>query len=64
MNADDVYWLKIWMLASPFMVFGLALFVYWLTGSLDRREDRRQQDVENARRASRRYFRQASGEAP
>ncbi len=41
MTPHEIELLKIYVLASPFLVFCLALGVYWLTGWLDRREQRR-----------------------
>lgn len=41
MNSHDMDLLNIYVMALPFMVFGLGLFVYWLTGWMDRREARR-----------------------
>lgn len=41
MTPQDLELLKIYVLLSPFLVFGLALFVVWLTGCMDRREARR-----------------------
>jgi hypothetical protein len=41
MNLSDIDPLKIYVLISPLLVFGVALAVVWLTGWLDRREQRR-----------------------
>lgn len=41
MNLHDIDLLKIYVLVSPLLVFGLALGVVWLTGWMDRREQRR-----------------------
>ena len=38
MTSQDIELLKIYVLVSPFLVFGLALAVVWLTGWMDRRE--------------------------
>jgi hypothetical protein len=38
MSPTDVELLKIYVLISPLLVFGLALGVVWLTGWMDRRE--------------------------
>jgi hypothetical protein len=40
MTAQDVGLLKIYVLLSPFLVFALALGVVWLTGWMDRHEQR------------------------
>ena len=40
MNLHDIDPLKIYVLVSPLLVFGLALGVVWLTGWMDRREQR------------------------
>ena len=45
MTQQEVELLKIYVLLSPFLVFGLALAVVWLTGWMDRRE-RRQRPAE------------------
>ncbi len=41
MSPHDVELLKIYVLFSPFLIFGLALGMVWLTGWLDRREQSR-----------------------
>ncbi len=41
MNSQDMDLLKIYVMVSPFLVFGLGLGVFWLTGGMDRREERR-----------------------
>lgn len=41
MSPQDIELLKIYLLVSPFLVFALALGVVWLTGWMDRREERR-----------------------
>ncbi|MGA7975354.1 MAG: hypothetical protein WCA36_21375 [Pseudolabrys sp.] len=46
MNLHDLNVLEIYVLASPFLVFGLGLGVFWLTGWLDRREERRHHAAE------------------
>ena len=40
MSLGDLVVLKVYVLASPLLVFALALGVYWLTGWMDRRERR------------------------
>lgn len=40
MTSQETDLLKIYVLLSPFVIFGLALTVVWLTGWLDRRERR------------------------
>ena len=46
MSPHDVELLKIYVLVSPFLIFCVALGVYWLTGWMDRREDRRHHAAE------------------
>lgn len=41
MTEQDVLVLKIYVLLSPFLVLAMALFVVWLTGWMDRREQAR-----------------------
>lgn len=41
MTPNDAELLQIYLLAAPFLVVGFALFMYWFTGWLDRREQRR-----------------------
>jgi hypothetical protein len=41
MTASEIEGLKILAIATPVLVVGMALFVVWLTGRLDAREDRR-----------------------
>lgn len=41
MNLSDIDPLKIYVLVSPFLVFAVGLGVFFLTGWLDRREQRR-----------------------
>ena len=41
MSQQEIELLKIYVLLSPFLVFGLGLGIYWLTGWMDRREQRR-----------------------
>ena len=41
MTASEFEGLKILAFATPLLVVAMALFVVWLTGWLDRREDRR-----------------------
>ena len=38
MTPHEIELLKIYVLLSPFLIFGLALGMVWLTGWLDRRE--------------------------
>ena len=45
MSPQEVEVLKIYVLLSPLLVFGLAVGVVWLTGWMDRRE-RRQRPAE------------------
>jgi hypothetical protein len=40
MTSQEVEILKIYVLLSPFLIFGLAVGVVWLTGWMDRREQR------------------------
>ena len=40
MNLSEIDPLKIYVLISPFLVFAVGLGVVWLTGWLDRREQR------------------------
>ena len=46
MSTDDAELLRIYVLLSPFLVFGLGLGVFWLTGWMDRREERRRHPAE------------------
>ncbi len=46
MTPQDIELLKIYVLVSPFLVLGLALGVYWLTGWMDRREERQRHPAE------------------
>ena len=41
MIQNDAELLQVYMVAAPFLVVGLGLFMYWFTGWLDRREQRR-----------------------
>ncbi len=41
MSPHDVELLKIYVLVSPFLIFGVAVGMVWLTGWMDRREQRR-----------------------
>lgn len=41
MNLSDVDVLKIYVLVSPLVIFGVGVGVFFLTGWLDRREERR-----------------------
>ena len=38
--------LEIYAMASPFVVLAIALGIYWLTGWMDRREERRHHAAE------------------
>jgi hypothetical protein len=40
MSLPDFDPLKVYVLVSPFLVFGMALGVVWLAGWMDRRERR------------------------
>jgi hypothetical protein len=40
MTAHDVDLLKVYVLLSPVLVFGLALGVVWLTGWMDQHDQR------------------------
>lgn len=40
MTAHEIELLKIYVLFSPLLVFGLAIGVVWLTGWMDKREQR------------------------
>ncbi|MEJ2435338.1 MAG: hypothetical protein P8Y53_20125 [Pseudolabrys sp.] len=46
MTPYEIELLKIYVLASPLLVFCVALFVYWLTGWMDRREEQRRHAAE------------------
>ena len=46
MSPNDAELLQIYAVAAPFFVVGLALFVFWLTGWMDRREQRRHHAAE------------------
>lgn len=41
MTPNEAKLLQIYLVVTPFLVVGLGLFVYWGTGWLDRREQRR-----------------------
>jgi hypothetical protein len=41
MTPNDAELLQIYLMAAPFLVVGLGLFVFWLTGWMDRRERQR-----------------------
>jgi hypothetical protein len=41
MTPNNAEWLLNYMIVAPFLVVGLALFMYWFTGWLDRREQKR-----------------------
>jgi hypothetical protein len=40
MTPHEIELLKIYVLFSPLLIFGLAVGVVWLTGWMDRREQR------------------------
>jgi hypothetical protein len=44
-------WFEIYALLAPLQIVVVALFVYWLTGWLDKREDRRRAMREAAPRS-------------
>lgn len=46
MNSDEMEFLKIYVMLSPFLVAALGVFVYWLTGWMDRREEQRHHPAE------------------
>jgi hypothetical protein len=46
MNSQDIDLLTIYVMVSPFLVGALGLFVFWLTGWMDRREERRRHPAE------------------
>ena len=46
MNSQDIDLLKIYVMMSPFLVGALGLGVFWLTGWMDRREERRRHAAE------------------
>ena len=46
MNPLNMSFLEIYALLMPAAVAVLGLFVYWLTGWMDRREDRRRHAAE------------------
>jgi hypothetical protein len=46
MSPKDAELLWNYLMAVPFIVVGLALFMYWFTGWLDRREQRRHRAAE------------------
>ncbi len=46
MNARDLDFLNLYVMALPFMVVALGLGVVWLTGWMDRREERRHRGAE------------------
>jgi hypothetical protein len=41
MNSQGMNGLEIYVMLSPFVVFAIGLGVFWLTGWMDRREQRR-----------------------
>lgn len=46
MTPRDAELLWAYLMAAPFIVVGVALFMYWFTGWLDRREERRHHAAE------------------
>lgn len=46
MTSTQADWLLNYMIAAPFIVVGIGLFMYWFTGWLDRREQRRHRAAE------------------
>ncbi len=46
MTPKDADLLWNYLMAAPFIVVGFALFMYWFTGWLDRREQRRHHAAE------------------
>lgn len=46
MTPRDAELLLNYMLAVPFLFVGFGLFMYWFTGWLDRREERRRRAAE------------------
>lgn len=46
MNAQNMSFLEIYALLMPAAVAALGLAVYWLTGWMDRREERRRHAAE------------------
>jgi hypothetical protein len=46
MSLPDIDPLKIYVLLSPLLVFLLGLGMFWLTGWMDRREERRRHPAE------------------
>jgi hypothetical protein len=46
MTQQEIELLKVYVLLSPLLVFGLAVAVVWLTGWLDAHEHRRQHPAE------------------
>lgn len=41
MTSKDVELLQTYLMVAPLLVVGLGLFVFWWTGWMDRREQRR-----------------------
>jgi hypothetical protein len=41
MTSNNAEWLLNYMIAAPFIVVAYGLFIYWFTGWLDRREQKR-----------------------
>lgn len=46
MTPKDVELLWMYLLVAPWLVVALGLFMYWFTGWLDRREERRHRAAE------------------
>ncbi|HZS65041.1 MAG TPA: hypothetical protein VFA53_11185 [Xanthobacteraceae bacterium] len=46
MTASEIEGLKVLVLAMPVLVVAMAVFVVWLTGWMDRREQQRQHPAE------------------
>jgi hypothetical protein len=46
MNLQGMNLLEIYVMLSPLVVVALGLAVYWLTGWMDRREERRRHAAE------------------
>lgn len=46
MTPHEIELLKIYVMVSPFLVGAVGLGVFWLTGWMDRREERRRHPAE------------------
>lgn len=46
MNSQDIDLLKFYAVLSPFLVGAVGLGVFWLTGWMDRREERQRHPAE------------------